>query len=183
MKNLNKHSLAINIISLLFLGILILLLIPFTKKTDDEVNKPDSERKIEVVDFQTCRLAGFFVDVFSFPPVCITDDGQEFILDLDEADKLLPPVLDEDGTIVDPNEDTLFYPGPVAQDGCLPAGCSQQLCVEAEMAPDIVTTCEFKAEYACYLQGAVCGRNSEGECAWLETPELKQCLNNPPPLN
>jgi len=63
---------------------------------------------------------------------------------------------------------------------CVPGGCSSQLCVEEDS--DGVSTCEFKAEYACY-KNATCSRNSAGKCAWVETNTLKACLQNPPALN
>jgi hypothetical protein len=63
--------------------------------------------------------------------------------------------------------------------GCAVAGCSQQLCVSADEAATIVTTCEFRAEYACYRE-ASCEPQADGQCGWTETAELNQCLANPP---
>ena len=54
---------------------------------------------------------------------------------------------------------------------CKKIGCSGQICSEQ----DIITTCEWRAEYACYRH-AICERNPSGECGWRETPELKACL-------
>jgi hypothetical protein len=65
----------------------------------------------------------------------------------------------------------------VAVAGCVRAGCSQQLCIpEGE---DRMTTCEFRAEYACYRE-AVCERQPDGECGFSPTPELSACLESPP---
>lgn len=58
--------------------------------------------------------------------------------------------------------------------GCKVAGCSRQLCVP-EGSEDVVTTCEWRPEYACYQQ-AVCERQEDGGCGWTETPELRSCL-------
>ena len=60
-------------------------------------------------------------------------------------------------------------------DGCVTAGCSEQLCVE-EGSDGIVTTCEFRDEYVCY-KGATCEKQSNGRCGWTATPELKSCLD------
>ncbi len=55
--------------------------------------------------------------------------------------------------------------------GCLISGCSAQVCSDKE----VVTTCEYKAAYACY-KNARCERQSNGQCGWTETAALKQCL-------
>ncbi|MGB3921927.1 MAG: hypothetical protein WBL19_01420 [Minisyncoccia bacterium] len=55
---------------------------------------------------------------------------------------------------------------------CRATGCSGQICAEE----DLITTCEFREEYACY-QNARCERQPSGGCGWTETPELRQCLS------
>lgn len=62
---------------------------------------------------------------------------------------------------------------------CAVAGCSQQLCVSAREAQDIVTTCEWRPEYACYGE-ASCEVQANGQCGWTDTPELRRCIANPP---
>lgn len=59
---------------------------------------------------------------------------------------------------------------------CVRAGCSGQLCVPAGGA-DIITTCEFRPEYACYQQ-ASCELNSAGSCAFVITSQVQACLDN-----
>lgn len=61
---------------------------------------------------------------------------------------------------------------PMTQAQCRPGGCSGQLCTDK---PDMVTTCEWREEYACY-QTATCERQPSGECGWTKTEELQQCL-------
>lgn len=68
-------------------------------------------------------------------------------------------------------------PTPINSKGCAVAGCSGQLCVDADKANDIVTTCEYRAEYACYKEVA-CERQADGQCGWTPTPSLQACLNN-----
>jgi hypothetical protein len=59
--------------------------------------------------------------------------------------------------------------------GCARGGCSSQLCVEASQAGGIVSTCEWRDEYACY-QAAPCERQADGQCGHTQTPELLSCL-------
>lgn len=55
---------------------------------------------------------------------------------------------------------------------CMITGCSSQVCSDQE----VMTTCEYRTEYACYKK-ARCERQSNGECGWTQTAELKSCLN------
>lgn len=67
------------------------------------------------------------------------------------------------------------HPEDALGSDCRPTGCSGILCADA----DVMTTCEFKPEYACY-SSATCTRQSDGACGWTKTPELDACLANPP---
>jgi hypothetical protein len=58
---------------------------------------------------------------------------------------------------------------------CRATGCSGTVC----SAEDVVTTCEFRHEYACY-QDAACAAQADGQCGWTMTPELEACLADPP---
>ncbi len=71
-------------------------------------------------------------------------------------------------------------PAP-SKGACVPAGCSSQLCVDADEASGTVSTCEFRDIYACY-RTARCERQTTGDCGWTQTAALKACLQNPPPL-
>ncbi len=56
---------------------------------------------------------------------------------------------------------------------CMVGGCSGQLCGSVKDMQDIVTTCEWKDEYACYkLTNCLC---IENKCNWKETPEFLAC--------
>lgn len=55
---------------------------------------------------------------------------------------------------------------------CYVGGCSSQVCSDS---PDVVTTCEWREEYACY-GGAVCERQDSGKCGWTYTDEVKACF-------
>lgn len=64
-------------------------------------------------------------------------------------------------------------PPPAAE--CRATGCSGTVCA----AEDVITTCEFRPEYACY-QSATCAAQADGQCGWTMTAELEACLANPP---
>ena len=68
--------------------------------------------------------------------------------------------------------------GPMAcksDEDCLRTGCSGQVCA----AQDVVTTCEYRPEYACYDAPGVtqCGCFA-GQCGWEPTVELTQCIED-----
>lgn len=62
-------------------------------------------------------------------------------------------------------------PSPPGAKRCFKTGCSSQVCADQ----DVVTTCEFRPEYACY-QKAICERQASGACGFTQTPELISCL-------
>lgn len=64
----------------------------------------------------------------------------------------------------------------VANNSCVVGGCSSQLCGEASEMEGMVTTCEFREEYACYAKSSRCERQASGKCGWTETAELQKCL-------
>jgi hypothetical protein len=64
-----------------------------------------------------------------------------------------------------------------AQAECFVGGCSGQVCSDQE---GVITTCEFKPEYACY-HTATCEVQTDGQCGWTQTSELQACLANATP--
>ena len=112
-----------------------------------------------ITNFDECVAAGFPI-IESYPEQCTTPDGRTFVNERQTA----------------PSPDSITF------NGCAVAGCSGQLCVSAEEAGEIVTTCEYRAEYACYKE-ASCEPQADGKCGWTQTPELKKCLANPPALD
>lgn len=78
-----------------------------------------------------------------------------------------------------PSEPAPTTPPPATASDCIKTGCSGTVC--AEPGKEVVTTCEYKAEYACYTDAA-CERQGDGSCGWTQTPALTACLANPPPL-
>jgi eight-cysteine-cluster-containing protein len=65
-------------------------------------------------------------------------------------------------------------PGACSSDSdCVQTGCSGQICA----SEDVITTCEFREEFACFQDPAIttCGCDG-GRCAFAATPELEACL-------
>lgn len=54
---------------------------------------------------------------------------------------------------------------------CRITGCSGQICADQ----DVITTCEFKPEYACF-RTAQCEPQADGTCGWTDTQALRACL-------
>jgi len=60
-----------------------------------------------------------------------------------------------------------------AKNDCVKSGCSSQLCIES--GHEVITTCDFKPEYACY-KTAICTRQPNGQCGFTQTAALVRCL-------
>lgn len=58
---------------------------------------------------------------------------------------------------------------------CVVAGCSSQLCVDAD-AGEMMSTCEWRAEYACYSEHGSCEVQSDNTCGWTQSNALTQCI-------
>ena len=124
-----------------------------------------TQRTPEVSNFEECAAAGYPI-MESYPEQCRTPDGRLFIHEVSQASEN--------------NETTGEVPGLHAN-GCAVAGCSGQLCVSADEAAGIVSTCEYRTEYGCYKE-ASCEPQVDGKCGWTQTTALQACLRNPPVL-
>ena len=121
---------------------------------------------VVISNFEECVAAGNPV-MESYPRQCATKDGRGFVEDVP---------IGSTSTATTTENDLI-----IQRNGCTVGGCSGQLCVSAGEAATIVSTCEYRAEYACY-QNATCEKQSDGQCGWTQTPELQQCLAHPPAL-
>src|SRR3989344_2213113 len=110
----------------------------------------DNGQMLAVTNFKECAAAGNPV-MESYPRQCRSADGQLFVEEV-------PPIQD-------PNQGL-----GLQANGCAVAGCSGTLCVSADEAGDIFTTCEYRPEYACYKE-ASCEPQPDGKCGWTETAE------------
>ncbi len=109
----------------------------------------------KIASFDECVAAGNPV-MESYPRQCAAPGGDVFVEEISDEDN---------PTSATPR--------------CVLAGCSGQLCVEEMEAPNIVTTCEFRAEYACYAQHGTCERQETGQCGWTDSDTLNACLVDP----
>lgn len=63
-------------------------------------------------------------------------------------------------------------PTPPGAPACIVSGCSGEVC----SAENVMTTCVYRPEYACY-ESALCAVQPDGACGWTQTPELSRCLD------
>ena len=110
-----------------------------------------------ISNFEECAAAGNPV-MESYPRQCRSKDVRLFVEEISDQ-----------ATSTDAK----------SGNGCAIAGCSSQLCVSADEASTIITTCEYRSEYACY-KNAACEPQADGKCDWTQTPELQTCLAHPP---
>lgn len=113
-----------------------------------------------ISNFEECEQAGNSV-MESYPRQCRTQDGRIFVEDVAQQQNASST--------------------PISANGCAVAGCSSQLCVSADEASTIITTCEFREEYACY-KDATCEPQADRTCGWTQSVELKKCLAHPPAI-
>ncbi len=136
-------------------------------------------------NFADCAAAGNPI-MESYPRQCRTQNGTLFVETLSDTILAAPTTSTATTSSVTAPSPRPTSPPPTrptpSKGACAPAGCSGQLCVDADKAPDTMSTCEFRADYACY-RTARCERQVTGNCGWTQTPELKSCLQNPPALN
>lgn len=117
-------------------------------------------------NFEECAQAGYRV-MESYPRQCRTASGALFVETI--TDIRVPPIEPAPPAIPEPVEPRV---GRISG-GCAIGGCSAQVCGEA--GEDLVSTCEFRPEYACY-NSARCERQGNGQCGWTESAELTTCL-------
>lgn len=58
---------------------------------------------------------------------------------------------------------------------CLVGGCSNTLCLPRDLAPSVMTTCEWRDEYACFAQNT-CGC-VDHQCQWAGSEQYLDCVN------
>ncbi len=159
MKSLNSSQLILSTVVALVFGTVLGYVFGFNQGAGLE--KSSSQPSHIPMNFEECIAAGNPA-MESYPRQCRTSDGRHFVESI--KPEPLPPPKGGSSAIT-----------------CLPAGCSGTICAKAEDAANIVTTCEFRAEYACYPL-TKCEVQSDGACGWTETSKFKACLSNPPAL-
>ncbi len=146
----------VKIIGLLFLAAILCIIALILIRVTPRIQL--SEPMVLISTFEECVAAGNPV-MESYPRQCRSQAGAIFIEEIPQHN------MNESGTVV--------------SNTCAIAGCSGQLCVNADIADSLVTTCEYREEYACY-RDASCEPQSNGECGWTQTEALTQCLSSPP---
>lgn len=57
---------------------------------------------------------------------------------------------------------------------CVITGCNDELC--SDIVQPRVGICVWKPEYQCYHEYGVCQEIQPGNCGWVQSPELVECL-------
>ena len=120
-------------------------------------------------------IIGLLAIVFSFWGLWLVLSGWEPSEDEEPVACTMDAKICSDGSYVgrvSPGCEFAACPKEESINYCIKTGCSGQICSNK----DVITTCEFLPEYACY-QNARCERQSNGSCGWTMTQELKDCLN------
>jgi eight-cysteine-cluster-containing protein len=140
--------------------ILVLVLSTVAAALYSSYKQSSSLHQPRVTDFVSCAAAGYPV-MESYPRQCASPDGRSFY---------------EQVTL--PINASSTVSTPTAADGCVIGGCSGEVCGEASDAGGIVSSCIYRAAYACY-KTASCARQQNGKCGWTPTPALAACLAHP----
>jgi hypothetical protein len=109
------------------------------------------QRLLSITSFEQCAAAGYPV-MTSYPAQCRTPDGRLFV-----------------------DESAAPSQGPYVGDGCAVGGCSGQICGAAGDTDQLISTCEYRAEYGCY-RNARCEMQQNGSCGWTPTNSLNACI-------
>jgi len=105
------------------------------------------------------------------------DTEEEVLLEDEDLGEDEVEVEVEDSQNSDNNPPSVTSPVPILDPkpvlgACYVGGCSSQVCSDS---PDVMTTCEWREEYACY-RTAKCERQESGQCGWTQTEELLACV-------
>jgi hypothetical protein len=163
---MKQYILAIGglILVVIFVGWLLV-----SQRTDDAIEPVaavNAERQIECDRHLTVAIFPSGEAADEFMRACLNGEP---VLPSDNPNSLPPPSDAQNET----NNSTDNRVGA----GCMIGGCSSQVCGEAGELDDMVTTCEYRSEYACYSLTR-CEKQSTGRCGWTETVEYNQCRNS-----
>lgn len=124
------------------------------------VNLPESKTPV-VYDIDSNSQQGLSTTSLSSPIEIVTPVEEPLV-------PTIPP------TATNTSSKPTKPPATTTPKNCFVGGCSSHVC---SSHPDIMTTCEWREEYACYRE-ATCEVQPSGECGWTENPALIQCLNS-----
>jgi hypothetical protein len=146
--------------------------VPFEGELTYEV----TEETQAVIEFKQSDPSGMGINDASFQvPVVLSPSGATNS-DENVADETTEPTVEETPADTDQPDADVTNDEPATDETttakeCIVTGCSNQVCSEEI----VVTTCEFKEEYACYAK-AVCEKQADGKCGWTETDSYKECM-------
>ncbi len=139
------------ILVIVFIGVLAIIAGFFLYRSHTTMPPTLAPPQKSITSFDECAAAGYPI-MESSPEQCRTPQGQTFV-----------------------NEHAQVA-GSVG--GCVVGGCSGEVCSNTSEGP-AVSSCIYRAEFACY-KSAKCERQSNGQCGWTQTTELKMCIANAP---
>jgi hypothetical protein len=64
---------------------------------------------------------------------------------------------------------------PAANAECVITGCNSEIC--SDIVQPHFGACEWKLQYQCYQEFGVCAAGEDGNCGWVSTPQLEECLS------
>ena len=127
---------------------------------NEAATSPSPERQAACEQFLTVAIFPSGEEADRFMEACLRGD----------------PVLPEE-SLEEPIAGGVEEPKPMPAPGCAVGGCSQQVCGEVGEVENVVTTCEYREEYACYAHSK-CERQTNGQCGWTQTAEYNRCIAN-----
>lgn len=137
-----------------------------TVAVDMEIITPQGTVKNNIELNETVNVSGILIKLTNAAPLSVagaTIPSESYFLTFTVQKEVKQDIV-------------IDIPKPVVtdpmDDGCYVGGCSAQFCTDN---PALVSTCEYKEEYACY-QKADCARQQTGECGWTESASLDACL-------
>lgn len=133
----------------------------------------DEPTGYKIIRYHFDDLNGYSQEYTDFITGWLSDDNTSLGRPVD--------IVVENGTIfiTDDKTGTIYMAyfsddsGENVEASCIKTGCSGHICSDEP----VVSTCEFKAEYACYQQ-AVCERQEDGTCGFTLDSTLSECLEN-----
>ncbi|KKQ37831.1 MAG: hypothetical protein US53_C0008G0022 [Candidatus Woesebacteria bacterium GW2011_GWA1_37_7] len=148
---------------------LILLLLTFSLSVIIAYQK-EVRNKPKPTNFSECVLSKGSIIKESYPKVCITKDGDQFIESLPKEDRSL---LESEIKLREVKAST---ESATVKQGCKVGGCNNEICM-SELDKEVVSICIYKPEYECYKK-AICEKQANGKCGWTQTGALRACFEN-----
>ena len=113
------------------------------------------------------------VIIFAYDPGFVVLDLQK---PTDNIKKLIATLTIKTEKTSPPDMSGAISPIPspgTSEKKCIVSGCGPQICAENSFS----SICDIRPEYSCFESNITrCEIQSDGQCGWTQTPELKACL-------